>query len=367
MADIEKPKYQRIKEYIIDTIRVRELKSGEKIFSENELVDKFGISRHTVRQAIGELVSEGWLYRVQGKGTFVGDGSDEKAVQYKTIGVMTTYLNDYIFPTIIRGIDSVLLKNGYNILLGCTYNQHQKERLCIENISNQNIAGLIAEPTKSALPNPNLHLYRELNNRGIPILFLHGCYKDLGYSYIVMDDTQAGYMATCHLIELGHKRIGGIFKIDDIQGHYRFAGFQKAHIEAGLQLSDSRVLWFNTDEAETMFTSNTIERLSGFFSACSAIVCYNDQVAIKILDILRELDLNIPEDLSLVSFDDSQLAIVSETKLTSVAHPKEKLGQEAARAAINLINGKQCYYKIKMQPELVVRESTKKISEREIE
>lgn len=361
MADIDKPKYQRLKEYIIETIKSRELKPGDKIYSENELADEFGISRHTVRHAIGELVSEGWLYRVHGKGTFVDKRPDGKTNQTKTIGVLTTYLNDYIFPAIIRGIDGVLSGNGYNIMLGCTYNQHEKERLCLENLKGQNIAGLIAEPTKSALPNPNLDLYRELNNNGVPVLFIHGCYKGLDCSYIAEDDVKAGYIATKYLIDIGHSKIGGIFKIDDIQGHYRFEGFQKAHLEAGLELLDSRVLWFDTGEADEKFKSGGSKKLASILSECSAIVCYNEQIAVKVMDVIRENGLNIPQDISLVSFDDSQLAVASGVKLTTVAHPKEKLGEEAGKAIIHMITRRKSYYDIKMHPELVVRGSTKKV------
>lgn len=359
MADADKPKYRKLKEYLVDTIKSRELKPGERIYSENELADRFEISRHTVRQAIGELVNEGWLYRVQGKGTFVDRRPEERTNRTRTIGVITTYLNDYIFPAIIRGIDSILLENGYNIILACTYNQHEKERLCLENLKNQNIDGLIVEPTKSTLPNPNLELYRDLSSAGIPVLFIHGCYKDLNYSYIVEDDLEAGYLATRHLIELGHNRIGGIFKIDDIQGHYRFSGFQKAHREAGLAYTDSRILWFYTDEADEKLKNGHTKSFENLLSECSAIVCYNDQIALKVMDAVREKGLSVPGDISLISFDDSQLAVVSEIKLTTVAHPKEKLGERAGKAMIDMIERVKNYFDIKMKPQLVVRGSTR--------
>lgn len=364
MADLEKPKYQKLKEYIIETIKSMELKPGEKMYSENELAERFAISRHTVRQAIGDLVSEGWLYRVQGKGTFVDRKPDERTGRTKTIGVVTTYLNDYIFPAIIRGIDGVLSVNGYNIILGCTYNQHDKERLCLENFANQHVDGLIIEPTKSALPNPNLDLYREFTVSGIPILFIHGRYKDLECSYIVEDDVQAGYMATKHLSELGHSKIGGIFKMDDIQGHYRFSGFQKAHLEAGLGFTDSNVLWYNTEDAELKLKKSESAQLAGILADCTAVVCYNDQIAVKVMDAVRENGLNVPDDISLVSFDDSQLAVASEVKLTTVAHPKEKLGEEAANAIIKMIGRSRKNYDITMKPELIVRGSTKRINEK---
>ncbi|MFZ5967310.1 MAG: GntR family transcriptional regulator [Bacillota bacterium] len=360
MLNTEKPKYQKLKDYIVETIKSAELTPGDKIYSENELAEKFDISRHTVRQALGELVSEGWLYRVQGKGTYVNRNPDENPKSSKTIAVVTTYLNDYIFPSIIRGIYSVLSENGYNITLGCTYNQHEKERLCLENLLNQNIAGLIVEPTKSALPNPNIDIYKKLSKLNVPTLFIHGSYKDLEYSYIVEDDEESGYIATKHLIDQGHEQIAAIFKIDDIQGHHRFSGFQKAHLEADLHITDSRILWFGTDDMDVKLNAESAH-LHQLLSQCTAIVCYNDEIALKMMDALKLKGLQVPEDISLVSFDDSQLASAYDTKLTTVAHPKEKLGEESAKAIINMVERVQDYYDVKMVPELIVRGSTRKI------
>lgn len=361
MLESDKPKYQQLKEHIIDTIKANGLKPGEKILSENELADRFQMSRHTVRQAIGELTSEGWLYRVQGKGTFVERRPDCKPHQAKTIGVMTTYLNDYIFPAIIRGIDEVLSQKGYNIILGCTYNRHEKERVCLDNFFNTDIDGLIVETTKSALPNPNLDSYRQLSHdRGIPIIFMHGFYMGLDYSYIVEDDVEAGYLATKHLVDLDHTRIGGIFKADDIQGHYRFQGFRKAHYQNNIKLADSRILWFDTEQEDEVLGNRDCGQLARLLKGCSALVCYNDQVAMKVLDRARYSGVSIPDDLSIVSFDDSQLAVASEVKLTTVAHPQERLGEEAAKAILQMIAREKNYHAIKMNPRLVVRGSTQK-------
>jgi GntR family transcriptional regulator, arabinose operon transcriptional repressor len=357
---MDKPKYQILKEYIINLIKTKELTNGEKIFSENELAEKFDISRHTVRQAIGELVAEGWIYREQGKGTFVDKNSSEKLIVPKMIGVITTYINDYIFPSIIRGIDSVLSTEGYNIILSCTYNQHEKERVCLDNMKNQNLAGLIVEPTKSALPNPNLDLYRELIKNGVKVLFIHGSYNDFDSSHVVEDDIEAGYLATRYLLNLGHTKIGGIFKMDDIQGHLRFAGFQKAYKEIGLSFPDARIFWFNTDEVDNKFENGGNDRFSAHLSDCSAVVCYNDEISVKVINTLRGKGLGVPENISLVSFDDSALASSSEIKLTSVAHPKEQLGIEAGKSILELIKKNEKYYQVKMQPELIIRGSTKK-------
>lgn len=357
----DKPKYRQIKEYLINLIESSELTRGNRIPSENELSEKFHISRHTVRRAISELVNEGVLTTTQGKGTFVSNGP-RNGRQNLIIGVITTYIGDYIFPSIIRGIDQVLSENSCNIVLGCTNNQFDKERQCLENFLNQDIRGLIAETTKSALPNPNIELYEEFKKRNIPVLFMHGSYKGFTASSIYEDDEEAGYIAAKHLIELGHRRIAGIFKIDDIQGHARFEGFCRAHREYGLGINDKRIMWFDTDDMDYKFIRQQSGVITDFLTDCTALVCYNEQISLKVIDIIREKGFTIPERLSLVSFDDSDLAVVSEVKLTTVAHPKEKLGIEAAKLMLKMIDGKDGVFKVKMMPELVVRNSTKPVN-----
>jgi GntR family transcriptional regulator of arabinose operon len=347
-----------LKEYIIETIKSEQLSTGDKFYSENELAEKFQISRRTTRQAIGELVNEGWLYRVQGKGTFVNRRPDQKHLGTKTIGVIATYLSDYIFPSIIQGLYNVINEEGYKIILDCTYNMHTKERDCLENLLQQNISGLIVEPTKSALPNPNTDIYKKFGKLGIPVLFIHGCYKELDYSYIVEDDVKAGYLAAKHLMDQGHKNIGGIFKMDDMRGLYRFSGFQKAHLESGFQISDSRILWFETGSMKAKFSTEDV-LLESLLSQCTSLVCFNDQVALTVMDTARVRGLNIPEDLSIVSFDDTELARVSPVRITSIAHPKENLGEICGKAIISMIDRTQDYFDLKIKPELIVRESTK--------
>lgn len=74
MRNTDKPKYKKLKDYIIETIESNQLKPGDKMHSENELSHMFEISRHTVRQALGDLVKEGWLFKIQGKGLLSAKG-----------------------------------------------------------------------------------------------------------------------------------------------------------------------------------------------------------------------------------------------------------------------------------------------------
>jgi GntR family transcriptional regulator of arabinose operon len=355
----EKPKYLILKDYIIDLIKKEKIVAGDKIFSDNELVEKFDLSRHTVRHALAELVSEGWLYRKKGLGTFVKKDVDKFTV--RNIGIIVTYLNDYIFPSIIRGIERELSKDGYNIILYSTYNSHRKERFCLENLLNQKLDGLIVEPTKSILPNPNLDLYNKLVKNGTKLLFMHGIYKELNSSYILENDEEAGYIATKYLFNNGHRKFGGIYKIDDQQGHQRYKGFLRALQEFEIDIDDDMIYWFETDELiyDTGFIK--YNKIKNILNNSTALICYNDQVTLKVKDMVYEEKKKVPEDLSIISFDDSQLATASEVKMTTIAHPKEELGKEAGIIIKKLVNNNQEIFKMEIVPKLIERESVKNI------
>lgn len=228
MNNNEISKHAALSQWIKTNITNNTFAPGDKIPSENELASKFGISRQTVRQAIGNLVSDGFLVREQGSGTFVSIPVKKIAVE-KTmrVGVITTYLDDYVFPSIIHGIDEVLTGNGYTMTLGITHNKPSNEENCLLQMMQSGVDGLIVEGTKSALPNSNEALYKQLKEKNIPTVFINGYYSNYRDSYIVLDDIKAGEIVTDILIQNGHTQVGGIFKSDDLQGIRRYEGLLK--------------------------------------------------------------------------------------------------------------------------------------------
>ncbi|NLK22400.1 MAG: GntR family transcriptional regulator [Epulopiscium sp.] len=356
------PKYIKVKEFIKKYIADGELKNGDKLFSEHELANKFQISRHTVRKAIGELINEGWLYQIQGKGTFVASTDGMKKKKTKLIGVVTTYLKDYIFPSIIYGIDEILSKEGYTILLGHTNNEFQKERDCLLNMLSNDLEGLIIEPTKSILPNPNLDIYKKFKAKNIPIVFIHAYYNQINSSYVIEDDILGGYLATKHLMDKGHRNIVGIFKSDDMQGHARFQGFVRAHRERDIDINEDAVIWYSSQDRDILFSdyryfNQSINKEKKY----TGIICYNDLIAMEIIKLFKSQGLDVPKDYSIVGFDNSELAQQGEIKLTTVAHPKEVLGRKAASNLISQLKGNQNIMQDRIEPKLMIRNSVKQI------
>ena len=156
------PKYVQLAEWIKLKIRQDGLEKGDKFYTEHALAERFSVSRQTVRQAINVLINEGVLESRQGSGTYIASPMRSHRNASKTIGVIVTYFDEYIFPSIINGIESVISEKGYTMLVACTRNDNEKEAAALRNMIDSNVDGLIVEPTKSALPNGNIDIYREI-------------------------------------------------------------------------------------------------------------------------------------------------------------------------------------------------------------
>ncbi|UFT99766.1 GntR family transcriptional regulator [Radiobacillus kanasensis] len=363
-----KTKHRIVREYIQSKILDGTFSPNEKIGSESEFMERFQVSRHTVRLAIGDLVNQGWLYRKQGAGTYCAARSElgQMDKNHKNIALITTNISDYIFPSIIQGAESYLSKHGYNVSLFSTDNDHKHEKEVLEKILTHPIDGVIIEPTKSALSNPNIHYFLNLEKSDIPYVMINAYYDELEPFSITIDDVKGGFIQTEHLIMQGHQNILGFFKTDDLQGTRRMKGYIKAHRSHQLQINPSNIITYHTEEKSTK-PVDMLEKilLRPGQTRPTAIVCYNDELALLLLDVLRKQKLKIPKDISLIGYDDSILSQVSEVKLTTIKHPQAVMGEVAARKILEVINDRVSIppYKgrqdsITYEPELVIRNST---------
>jgi GntR family transcriptional regulator of arabinose operon len=357
------PKYVQLKKEIQAWIYAGRFTLNELLPSEHELSRLFSMSRHTVRQAIGELVQEGQLYRIQGKGTYCAGTTSKKLNETPTIGVLTTYISDYIFPLIVHGAEATLRSKGYQMLLASTNNDKNKERESLEMMLAQPVGGLIIEPTKSAEGNPNESYYRALEAQGIPYIMINETYAELNCPCLKVDDELGVFRAVEYLILSGHRQIAGFFKTDDLQGVNRMKGFIAAHEHYQLSMNEDHIVEYGTAEKWDKPLSIAAALLNDN-NKPTAFVCYNDELAIRMLDIIRDAGLQVPEDLSIIGFDDSFLATATSVKLTTISHPKMELGIKAAQLLLDIKEHRMDIHSIgvvKYEPEFIVRESTRRI------
>lgn len=354
-----KTKYYTLMEELKQEIMSGSIKPGEKLPSENELSDRYHISRHTVRKALSILINEGYIEAEHGRGTFCSQRMGHMK-NSRNVAVVTTYISDYIFPRLIQGMDKVLTENGYSIILKNTANSRTKEERVLEDILTKDIEGLIIEPSKSQIYCKHTNLYAMLDQYEIPYVFIQGVYSQMiDKPHILMDDCKGGYMVTKHLIDAGHRKILGIFKADDFQGKERHKGYVKALQEAGIAYDPDMVVWFHTEDRKTkpammmeLFLEQKVEM--------DAVVCYNDQIAIEVIRCLQRNGLRVPEDISVTGYDNSVIA-EGTVGLTTIAHPQEKLGEMAAELLLEKIRKvpeEKSRIPRLIQPELIVRGST---------
>ncbi len=338
-----KPKYQVILDDIKSKILSGDYNVGEQIPTESALQSMYEVSRQTVRKAILELSNEGFLRSEKGSGTYVSNqyrsktgGSSHK----KTIGVITTYISDYIFPSIIRGIESRLNEDNYSLLLASTNNDVAQEKKALEMMLSYGVDGLIIEPTKSNLYNPNIAYYLSFKEQDIPIIMINAFYEEIELPYLCLDDVQSSYLATKELITKGHTQIGLIAKMDDLQGKYRMKGYIKALGESKLRFYPEQIFSFNTETKQTLST-DLKDFLNKNRDTLTAIVCYNDEVGLEVVHACRQLDITIPEELSIIGQDNSYIAKNANIKLTTLTHPQEAMGRDAADWVIKKLQGKR--------------------------
>lgn len=331
-------KYEKLYNWGKTLITSGVLKNGEKFPSENVLQRKFGYSRQTVRTALDVLEKEGLISRVKGSGTYVSYEGISTDTSKPHIGLVLSYFSDYLFPRIYDGIDSVMSAANYDIDVVVTKNRLNDEAVFLEGLLSRNISGIIIEGTRSSFPNPNIRLYEEIRKRNIPTLFIHNHYLNCEFDSVEMSDEKAAYQITEMLIKNGHSRIAGIFKYDDIQGIERYKGFIECLSDYGIKFDDDCIRWYSTKDMEEKLSPKGLLRMQRRIKECTAIFTYNDEVAGIYTSFLESKGMKVPEDISIVSFDDTMMQQDLDVKFTSVIHPKYNLGRIAGKKLLKMMN-----------------------------
>lgn len=340
------------------------LKPGNKIKSENELSEEYGLSRQTVRHSIAVLEEEGLVRKVKGSGTYITENAGKDRSNRKTVAVVTTYVNNYIFPQMIQHMEKVLSDSGYMVQIYFTYNRISKEREILEGIIEADeVAGIIIEATKSHLPSPNIKYIEKIRQMQIPVLYVNSYYDNYNIPHVSINDVQAGALATEYIISKGHNKIGGVFKLDDGQGARRYYGFLETLSKAGINVTGNDILWFDTVDIESPENIESLyERIHSRLGSRTALVFYNDEVAIKLMNSFRKHGIRIPEDVSIVGIDDSVISPDENIHITSVIFPTKDVADKAARNMIELIKNPKFDGTYEFSLELKERNSVKEIN-----
>jgi DNA-binding LacI/PurR family transcriptional regulator len=362
MQDEDRQKTAKKHHLISATLRDRILagKYSETIPGQRVLADEFGVNFLTIRKAVATLVNEGLLNKRSGRGTFITRLKRARTNNIAAILGGLSYGFGGQHTKLVEGIQQEAAKFRHDVIMRPHLGDPQLERQAIDDlIARGKCDGMLVWPTR----NEGSQAVETLKAHGIPfvvVMRVDSRYRQ-DVSYVVDDDFEGGYLATQHLLGLGHRRLGFVGRSAKSEGadtfeEERWLGFTKAHHEAGVPPGPRiQADWMSKPEDRPSPLSKTfLRRIAGL----TGLVCVNDRVALHLLGLTQQTGLTLPAGLSIVGYDDIDAAELF--NLTTVHQPLAEIGAEAVRLLIDEIEGRRSEpAQRKLAPRLVVRETTR--------
>lgn len=335
-----KHKSEQLKKHLLLEIEQMLHKKKNTLEPEQKLMLRYGVSRQTVRKVLKELEVEGYLTSRQGSGTYLTGKSPDN--RENVVEILLATPDDYIFPELMASLRQKLGVLGFRVSLTDNMGDFFSERKILEGFLDNPPRAIISE-CFSAFQNPNLDLYTKLSLRGTSILFLYGIYPNFPAWSVVKDDNYHGaYELVQKLSSRGHNSFSGIFLSDTVQGQERYQGYMDALRDLDLDFSRSHILMLNKQDLRDLLDPALKLKLQSFTKdvlyEASALVCFNDEIAYRLLPILTKHHINVPEDLSIVSFDDSYLSLIEQIRITSLAHEKHSFTDAVTSSLTRLLS-----------------------------
>lgn len=269
-----------------------------------------------------------------------------------TLGCISPSLTDYTFASIIDHAQAEARRLGYFVLTGSAPNVADVQPL-LEEMLHRQVDGLIVLNPRA---DERYRCFQPHIETGMAVLYLNNTPHGDPVSSVHCDDFDGGYQATQHLIELGHRSIATILGPDNEEcTSDRLVGYQRALSEAGLS-ADSHLIERGDWSAASGYQAT--QRLLATGRPFSAIFAQNDQMAVGAIRALREAALHVPNDVSIIGFDDIPLASYFDPPLTTIRQPTAESGAKAVRVLVETIqNPKRPQEQISVQARLVERAS----------
>lgn len=271
------------------------------------------------------------------------------------LGVLVPSADKSIFPSVIRGIEDEVNKDGYSVIVGQTYENPDREVKVIETLLKTRVDGIVVSLAKGT--NAYQHL-RRIRAEGIPLVLFDNTVSDLGVSIVKTDDFLGAYTATEHLINRGRKKIVHLIgpRTSEIYRE-RLRGYTIALQKHGIEPDPDLMIDCPSDvQAGQDVVKSMLERGVEF----DAIFSSSDYAALGSLQTLKMVGKKVPEEVAVVGFGNAPFTSYLDPSITTVDQNGLQMGQCAARVFLEQINKGEDYIIRKhiLQPQLIIRSSS---------
>ncbi|AMX82223.1 LacI family transcriptional regulator [Geobacillus subterraneus] len=276
-----------------------------------------------------------------------------RKLETKTILVVVPDITNTFFSKVLRGIEHVAIENDYEVLLGDTGNNIERESGYLNILRQRKADGMILLTARL-----ESHVLEEIASE-FPVVLACEYLEGSTIPTVSIDNISSARKATEYLIHLGHRRIGFISgPLNVILSRDRLKGFRQAMAQHGIPVES-----FLVQEGDFSFESgyNMMMKFLALDQPPTAVFASNDEMAIGAIKAIKSKGLRVPDDISVVGFDDIQFASIYEPALTTISQPMFEIGKKAMELLIKLINKdeleKSQYI---LEDQLVIRETCKK-------
>ena len=328
-----------------------------------EVASHAGVSVATVSNVLNrpEIVAQPTRDRVHSSIRELGFVRNESARQLRagrsrTIGLVVLDVANPFFTDLARGVEDEASKAGFAVILCNSDDQERKEKRYLELLEEHRVQGVLITPVVGA----GSRLAR-LQRRGTPVVLVDSRSASRGQCSVAVDDVLGGDLAVSHLLATGHERIAylsgppAIRQVADRHEGALRALRRAGRDPAGLQVIEAGGL----NVAAGQKAGAEIAALAAG-SRPTAVFCANDLIALGVLQEMTRNRIRVPEDISIIGYDDIDFAAAAAVPLTSVRQPRQQLGHTAARLLLDEAADDDAHQhrQVIFEPELVVRQST---------
>ncbi|HEX9970501.1 MAG TPA: GntR family transcriptional regulator [bacterium] len=351
------PQYFQLQTWLIEQLEQGVFKANDKIPTEEELVHLTGLARATIRQAIQNLVNMGYLERKRKLGTFVRNGSID--VEKRTIvGLLVPDIRSGYAPELARGAEDEAARNKHSMILCSTDDLFVKADFHSDRLIENGVSGVICVPT-AASDEQNRRIVDKFIRKNIPVVLADRTVPGLEIDYVTTDNFDGGHKITNYLIENGHRKIGIVFSTLSSTERLRFEGYKKALADHDILFDPSIIMTDNGPFIPNRYLQYATKLLKQK-EKITAIFAGHDRIALVFYSVAKEMGLSIPDDISIVGYDDLNFTTIS---LTTMHQPIYEMGQESMKLIMSRIQGKEReVQQIELKSYLVERNSVRQIS-----
>lgn len=277
----------------------------------------------------------------------------------KTIGLLCPDASDPYLSQALTYLERAFRQQGYDCLLSCTDKELQARQQGVELLKSRHVDGIVLMGSSFIEDVPSDNDYIRDAAQSVPVVLLNGAFPCDNVYGVQCDDQRAVKEATLSLLESGCKRILCLYHSNNYSGRKKLAGYRDAHAQAGMTVDEKLLCYFDHDKGSVHQVCETLLQLEREGLAFDAVLASEDILAVGALKYAKAAGKRVPEEMSIVGYNNSSLCVCTEPELTSVDNKLLAICEHIAATMMGVLEGKEMPQKTIFTGELIKRGTTR--------